>query len=64
MVSSLDSGNIPGGPNAMLQGAATYASFTYLMDTFFGTGGGSKKSQLPDGTMIDDQFEFKDEPVY
>lgn len=54
-----------GGPNAMVQGAATYASFTYLIDVFFGTtGGGNKRRQLPDGTMIDDQFEFKDEPVY
>lgn len=52
-----------GGPNAMVQGAATYASFTYLLDVFFGTGG-SKRRQLPDGTMVDDQFEFKDEPVY
>lgn len=53
-----------GGPNAMVQGAATYASFTYLLDVFFGTGGGKRRRQLPDGTMIDDQFEFKDEPVY
>lgn len=48
----------------MVQGAATYASFTYLLDVFFGTGGGAKRRQLPDGSMVDDQFEFKDEPVY
>ena len=52
--------NRQGGPQAMLQGATTYASFTYVLDIFFGT----KGSQFgPDGTMIDDQFQYTEQEL-
>ena len=48
----------------MLQGATTYASFTYLIDMFTGKGSKGGRRRQSDGTMIDEQFEFKDQPVY
>ena len=51
--------NRQGGPQAMLQGATTYASFTYMLDVFFGTKGGSNK----DGVFIDDQFQYQEQQL-
>mmetsp|Transcript_25391 Transcript_25391/g.32307 ORF Transcript_25391/g.32307 Transcript_25391/m.32307 type:complete len:177 (+) Transcript_25391:23-553(+) len=46
------------GPSAMLQGAVTYAGFTYVLDQLFGSGGSgaSKDSNT-------DEFAFSDTPV-
>lgn len=46
-----------GGPNAMLQGASTYAGFTYILDTVLGSAGGGGK------TDRELEFEFKDTPI-
>ena len=51
--------NRQGGPQAMLQGATTYASFTYMLDVFFGTKGGRNK----DGVFIDDQFQYQEQQL-
>jgi len=48
-----------GGPQAMFQGATTYAGFTYLIDTFFGAQGG-RNGQL---SGLDRDFDFKDTSV-
>jgi hypothetical protein len=39
----------------MLQGASTYASFTYIIDSVFG-GTGTKKG-------VDKDFQFTDAPI-
>mmetsp|Transcript_13380 Transcript_13380/g.29044 ORF Transcript_13380/g.29044 Transcript_13380/m.29044 type:complete len:346 (-) Transcript_13380:84-1121(-) len=52
--------NRQGGPQAMVQGASMYASFTYVLDVFFGTKG-SKVG--PDGTLIDDQFQYTEQEL-
>lgn len=44
-----------GGPQAMLQGASSYAGFTYVLDTVFGMG--SKKEEKRS------EFEFMDTPI-
>lgn len=43
-----------GGPQAMLQGASTYAGFTYILDQVFGSETNTKR---------DREFEFTDTPV-
>lgn len=40
----------------MLQGASTYATFTYILDTVFGTTGQSKRG-------ITNDFDFTDTPI-
>lgn len=45
-----------GGPQAMLQGASTYAGFTYVLDTMFGP-------SRDTATGRDREFEFTDTPV-
>jgi import inner membrane translocase subunit TIM22 len=52
--------NRQGGPQAMVQGASMYASFSYVLDVFFGTKG-SKVG--PDGTLIDDQFQYTEQEL-
>jgi hypothetical protein len=49
--------NRQGGPQAMLQGATTYASFTYMLDVFFGTKGDRNKD------FIDDQFQYQEQQL-
>lgn len=44
-----------GGPQAMLQGASTYAGFTYVLDTMFGNG--------KPNTEREREFEFTDTPI-
>jgi hypothetical protein len=51
--------NRQGGPQAMAQGAMTYASFTYMLDVFFGTKGG----RSGDGTFVDDQFQYREQEL-
>ena len=46
--------NFAGGPQAMLQGASTYAGFTYILDQVFGSETNTKR---------DREFEFTDTPV-
>jgi len=53
--------NRQAGPQAMAQGAMTYASFTYMLDVFFGTKGGSGRNG--DGTFIDDQFQYQEQEL-
>jgi len=47
-----------GGPKAMVQGAATYAGFTYMIDVVFGGGG-----KGADGGVEGGEFDFKDTPI-
>ena len=51
--------NRQGGPQAMAQGAMTYASFTYMLDVFFGTKGGRSGG----GTFVDDQFQYREQEL-
>jgi len=46
-----------GGPQAMLQGASTYAGFTYILDTMFGSAGGGGRMERKR------EFEFTDTPM-
>ena len=45
-----------GGPQAMLQAAGSYASFTYILDMLFSSG--DKKN-----TMNGGEFDFRDQPI-
>jgi len=45
-----------GGPQAMIQGASTYAGFTYILDMVFGSGGSKD-------TSLDKNFDFTDAPI-
>jgi len=49
-----------GGPQAMLQGAYSYAGFTYVLDVVFAKGAGKKGGDMDD---IDGEFAFTDTPV-
>ncbi len=46
---------LPGGPQAMIQGAYTYAGFTYFIDFIFASGSRGGKG--------DGEFDFTDRPV-
>jgi len=48
-----------GGPRAMVQGASTYAGFTYMIDVVFGGGWDGKGSE---GGEVG-EFDFKDTPI-
>ena len=54
--------NRAGGPQAMLQGATTYASFTYMLDVFFGTSGGRGRNRAGPA-YVDDQFDYQEEQL-
>lgn len=49
-----------GGPQAMLQGAYSYAGFTYILDVVFAKGAGKNGGGMDD---IDGEFAFTDTPV-
>ena len=53
MIFDLHSVACTAGPQAMVQGAATYAGFTYMLDVFLGPGRQADR----------DEFEFKDQPI-